>query len=132
RYAFKAGLFYPPISEEHEGATWSVANTITPSAINTWVGEEVKVIGGEAKVTAELGGHELAATGGAFGYNDTSGTLLAFRGWGLHDVKATAFGNFRLPPLDPYMANLQPQFTSSTIEMDGNVGLYGRVDWRPP
>jgi hypothetical protein len=132
RYAAKAGLFYPPISEEHEGPQWSVVNTITPSAINTWVGEEVKVLGGEAKVTAELGGHELSATGGAFGYNDTAGTLLAFRGWGLHDVKATAFSNFRLPPLDPYMAARQPQFTSSTIEMDGRVGYYARLDWRPP
>lgn len=132
RYALKAGLFYPPISEEHEGPTWSTVHTITPSAINTWVAEEVKVMGGEAKLTAELGGHELSATGGAFGYNDTAGTLLAFRGWGLHDVKATAFGNYRLPPLDPYMARRQPQFTSTTIEMDGQVGFYGRLDWRPP
>jgi hypothetical protein len=132
RYSGKIGLFYPPISEEHEGPTWSVANSITPSAINTWVGEEVKVLGGEAKVTGMAGGHELSLTGGLFGYNDTSGALLAFRGWGLHDVKATAFGDFRLPPLDPYMRPKQPEFTSSTIEMDGNVGYYARLDWRPP
>jgi hypothetical protein len=132
RYSFKAGLYYPPISQEHEGPTWSVANSITPSAINTWVGEEVKVLGGEAKVTGRIGAQEFTATGGVFGYNDTSGALLAFRGWGLHDVKAAAFGDFRLPPLDPYMAKRQPPFTSSTIELDGQVGYYARLDWRPP
>jgi hypothetical protein len=132
RYAFKAGLYYPPISQEHEGPTWSTVNTITPSAINTWVGEEVKVVGGEGKVTGKLGAHELAATAGLFGYNDTSGALLAFRGWGLHDVKSTAFGQFLLPPLSPYFSRRQPPYTSNTIEIDGNVGYYARVDWRPP
>jgi hypothetical protein len=132
RISARAGLFYPPISQEHEGPTWSVVHTITPSAINTWVGEEVKVVGGEARITGKLGEHELTATGGLFGFNDTSGALLAFRGWGLHDVKAGAFSDFRLPPLDAYMAQRQPPFTSSTIELAGNVGYYARLDWRPP
>jgi hypothetical protein len=132
RYSAKVGLFYPPISEEHDGPTWSVADTITPSAINSWVGEEVKVVGGEARVTGRLGQHELTATAGAFGFNDTSGTLLTFRGWALQDVKATAFGQFKLPPLGPYFVNKQPRYTSNTIEIDGRVGYYGRIDWRPP
>jgi hypothetical protein len=132
RFSAKAGLFYPPISQEHEGPTWSTVHTITPSAINTWVGEEVKVVGGEAKVTGRLGEHELTATAGAFGFNDTSGALLMFRGWALQDVKATAFGRFLLPPLDTYFKTKQPDYTSNTLEIDGNVGYYARLDWRPP
>ncbi|HEX4096772.1 MAG TPA: hypothetical protein VHX64_08585, partial [Caulobacteraceae bacterium] len=89
RFTARAGLYYPPISEEHEGPSWSVADTITPSAINSWVGEEVKVVGGEAKVTHRFGDQELSATFGLFGYDDTAGTLLAFRGWGLTDMKGT-------------------------------------------
>ncbi len=89
-------------------------------------------MGGEAKVTHSLGAGEVSATAGLFGFNDTSATLLAFRGWALHDVKSGAFGQFRLPPLDPYIAKHQPPYTSSVIELDGNVGFYGRVEWRPP
>ncbi len=132
RYSARFGLMYPEISLEHAGPEWNVADTITPSAINSWVGEEVKVVGGEAKVSHSLGSSEVSATAGLFGFNDTAGTLLAFRGWALHDVKSGAFGRFKLPPLDPYMASLQPPFTSSTIELDGNVGYYGRLEWRPP
>ncbi len=132
RFSARAGLYYPPISEEHEGPTWAVADTITPSAINSWVGEEVKVVGGEGKITHAFGDQQVSATLGLFGYDDTSGTLLTYRGWGLDDIKATAFGGFRLPPIDPYMARRQTPFTQSTAELDGRVGYYGRLDWNPP
>lgn len=132
RFSARAGLYYPPISEEHAGATWAVADTITPSAINSWVGEEVKVVGGEGKVTHRFGEQEISATVGLFGYDDTSGTLLTFRGWGLTDIKATAFGSFRLPPLNEYIVNHQAPATQSAAELDGRIGYYGRLDWRPP
>jgi hypothetical protein len=132
RFSARAGLYYPPISEEHEGPTWAVADSITPSAINSWIGEEVKVVGGEARITRRFGDQELSATFGLFGYDDTAGTLLAFRGWGLSDIKATAFGDFSLPPIDPYMARRQPRYTQSTADIDGRVGYYGRIDWTPP
>src|SRR6185312_5034956 len=118
RITARAGLYYPPISEEHEGPSWAVADTITPSAINSWVGEEVKVVGGEAKVSQRFGDQELSATAGLFGYDDTSGTLLTF-------------GAFRMPRLDPYMMGHQAPETWSTAELDGRVGYYGRLDWRP-
>jgi len=129
----RVGLMWPEISLEHStGGAWSVVNTITPSAINAWVGEEVKVLGGEATLHTSLGEHELTATAGLFGYNDTSGTLLSFRGWALHDEKATAFGHFPLPPLNNFIVHLQENQTRSTIELDDKVGFYGRLDWRPP
>jgi hypothetical protein len=131
RISARAGFYYPPISEEHEGAAWAVRDTITPSAINSWVGEEVKVVGGEGRISRRFGDQELTATAGLFGYDDTSGTLLTFRGWGLTDIKATAFGSFAMPPIDPYMARRQAAATQSTAELDGRVGYYGRLDWRP-
>ncbi len=81
-FSGRAGFMWPEISLEHStGGAWSVVNTITPSAINAWVGEEVKVIGAEATLRASIGEHDVSATGGMFGWNDTSGTLLSFRGW---------------------------------------------------
>lgn len=132
-FSAKAGLYWPEISMEHAtGGAWTSVNTITPSAINSWVGEEVKVLGAEATVTAALGQHQLSATAGAFGFNDTSGTLLSFRGWALHDMKATAFGHFALPPLNDFIVHLQEDRTRSLIEIDKRVGFYGRLEWRPP
>lgn len=132
-FSARAGLMWPEISLEHStGGAWSSVHTITPSAINSWVGEEVKVIGLEATVHAAMGEHQLALTGAAFGFNDTSGTLLSFRGWALHDLKATAFGHFPLPPLNEFIVHLQEDRTRSIIEIDKRVGFYGRLDWRPP
>ncbi len=132
-FSARAGLMWPEISLEHStGGAWSVVNTITPSTINSWVGEEVKVLGLEGTLHAGLGAHQIAATAGIFGGNDTSGTLLSFRGWALHDEKATAFGHFPLPPLNPFIRLLQEDRTRSTIELDDRPGFYGRLEWRPP
>lgn len=132
-FAAKAGLYWPEISLEHAtGGAWSTVYTITPSAINSWIGEEVKVIGAEATLSTSLGQHEVVATGGLFGFNDTSGTLLSFRGWALHDMRATAFGHFKLPPLNDFIVHLQEDRTRSLIEIDKRVGYYGRLEWRPP
>jgi hypothetical protein len=131
RYAVKAGVFYPPISQEHEGGAWLVSDSITPSAINTWVGEELRTGGVEFKATATLGGQEVAATVGAFGWNDTSGTLLSMRGWALGDQKAVISGDFPLPPLSDFMATKQAPHTTPALEIDDRVGFYGRLDWSP-
>jgi hypothetical protein len=133
RFSARAGFMWPEISLEHAtGGAWSVVNTITPSAINSWVGEEVKVIGAEATVRTSLGEHDFGLTGGIFGGNDTSGTLLSYRGWALQDIKATAFGNFRLPPFNKFISLVQQNQTDNTIEIDRRPGFYARLDWHPP
>ena len=130
REQVRVGLFWPPISQEHSGATWLVTDSITPSAINSWIGEEVKVMGAEIAFTRAFDhGGEVGLTLGAFGFNDTSGTLLSFRGWALHDFKATHGGDFPLPPISNFMRNRQAQIT--ILEIDDKVGFYGRLDWRP-
>ena len=131
RFSARAGLFWPPISQEHGGSSWLVTDTITPSAANSWVGEEVKVLGVEATVETALAEHELALTGAAFLHNDMSGTLLTNRGWALHDLRITAGGDLPLPPLSPSIAPYQASITSPFWEVDSRAGFYGRLDWRP-
>lgn len=132
-FSAKAGLYWPEISLEHAtGGAWSTVYTITPSAINAWVGEEVKFIGAEATLGVTLGKHDFSLTGGIFGFNDTSGTLLSFRGWALHDLKAGAFGHIELPVLSPFMRGPQAPSTKSLLEIDNRPGFYGRFEWRPP
>lgn len=132
RTSFRAGLYWPPISQEHSGATWTVTDSITPSAINSWVGEEVKVLGVEAAFSHRFDyGGDIGATVGVFGNNDTSGTLLSLRGWALHDLKSTYGSDFPLPQLSAFMASKQAQITTPSLEIDHRLGYYARVDWRP-
>src|SRR3954447_4702627 len=74
----RAGLMWPPISLEHEGADWHVKDSITPSAINSWIGEEVRPAAAEGMVAATLGQHQIRATAAIIAANDTAGTLLTF------------------------------------------------------
>ncbi len=133
QYSARLGLLYPPISLEHGGPNWSVTNSITPSAINSWIGEEVKVVAAEATIGRDFGSHNLALTGAVFDYNDTSGTLITYRGWALHDLKATAFGHMRLPP--PFASgqdHYQQPHSNPVMRLDKKPGFYARLDWRPP
>ena len=99
RFSARAGLMWPPVSLEHEGADWHVANSITPSAINSWIGEEVRPAALEATVKISLGEQKLEMTAALFAANDTAGTMLTFRGWALHDRRTLAFNRQPLPPL---------------------------------
>ncbi len=132
KFSARAGLFYPPISLEHGGPEWGVRDTITPSAINSWIGEEVKTTGIEVTVATEFSGNRLSLTAGLFGMNDTAGTLLAFRGWALHDEKATAFSRQPLPPLDGFLGMVQAPFTRPVVSLDSRLGFYAKVTWAPP
>jgi hypothetical protein len=94
----KAGVFFPHISVENTGLAWTSPYTITSSAINTWIGEELRTIGGELTGTWRLNETlELGATGSVYYFNDPTGTLLAWRGWTVSDREAGLFDRLRVP-----------------------------------
>jgi hypothetical protein len=135
-FTARAGLMWPPVSLEHEGADWHVKDSITPSAINSWIGEEVRPVAAEATIAASLGEHKLRATAALMAANDTSGTLLTFRGWALHDRTALAFRRQPLPPLDPVIAGYQAPFTHPLLDVGPGFarrpGYYAKLSWQPP
>jgi hypothetical protein len=132
----RAGLMWPPVSIEHEGADWHVKDSITPSAINSWIGEEVRPVALEAMIAANPGGHKLRATAALFAANDTSGTLLTFRGWALHDRTTLAFHHQPLPPLEGPVVFYQAPYTTPLLDLrDGfghRPGYYVKLSWQPP
>jgi hypothetical protein len=132
RFSARAGLMYPPVSMEHHGVAWTSPDMLSGSAINSWIGEEVKVAGVEATWQRAFGDHQFAATGAVFGWNDTSGTLLSFRGWALGGVKAGLRTEYPLPPLTAFMVPRQGDETYPVLELDRRAGYYGRLEWRPP
>lgn len=134
RYSFRAGLFFPHISRENVGVAWTSPYTITPSAINSWVGEEIRTLGVEAKASIRGETSQFDITAAVFGFNDPAGTLLAFRGWALNDVKGTAFSQLplaRLPQIGLNNSTFveQPFWVEPVADLDGRVGFYGSVDW---
>jgi hypothetical protein len=128
RLSGRAGLFFPPISLEHDGSEWSLVHTLTPSAINSWVAEEVKTVGVEGKARGRLAGRDVALTLAAFKGNDTSGALLTFRGWAQHDLRSSLDGRFPLPPLATMFVGKQAPNSSSIDEVDGRWGGYARIE----
>jgi hypothetical protein len=135
-FSGRAGLIWPPISLEHEGADWHVADSITPSAINSWIGEEVRPVAAEGTVAATLGDHKLRATAAIMAGNDTAGTLLTFRGWALHDRTTLAFQRQPLPPFDAEHAGYQAPFTHPLLDVHSGFahrpGYYVKLSWQPP
>lgn len=119
----RLGAFYPPMSLESRAVGWETPYTITPSAIGSWIGEEIRTVGLEAQVDW-LGtrlGHDfdLQLTAGLFGWNDPAGTMIAAHGFALHDRQTTLFGRAGAPRSDPALAKKE-----LFHEMDDRPGLY--------
>jgi hypothetical protein len=136
RFSARAGLMWPPVSLEHEGADWHVRDTITPSAINSWIGEEVRPLALEGTVGTQLGEHKLSATLAIFAANDTAGTLLTFRGWALHNRRTLAFNEQPLPPFEEEDVGYQPPYTHPLLDVDDGFasrpGYYAKLVWQSP
>lgn len=98
RSRVKAGAFYPEISLENRMRGWGSPYTLSYSAINTWIGEELRTIGAEYSLDwlGRSNGHgfDVSFNLAAFGWNDPAGTVLAADGWGFTDRQDTLFGRF--------------------------------------
>ena len=92
----KIGAFYPPISLEHRASGWSNPYTISSSALNTWVGEELRTIGAAYELEhlgiAEGGRLDFGAHAAVFGWNDPAGVMIGLRGFSLNDRQTPLFG----------------------------------------
>jgi hypothetical protein len=105
RSRLKLGVFYAPISLENRLPGWRSAYSLSPSAINTWIGEELRTIGAEYDLDwlGRQRGHdwELGLTAAGYGWNDYSGVVLANSGWSIHDRQTTLFGRIGEPDVGP-------------------------------
>lgn len=124
RWRGKLGAFYPAISLENRAAGWQSLYSISPSALNTWIGEEIRTIGGEVSATlvgASAGRNvDVSFIGAAFGWNDPMGVLIFQRGWAIHDRQSALFG--RLPR--PFQSDRDGHNIEFFREIDGRAGYY--------
>ena len=91
----RAGLFFPTVSLENTDPAWLSPYTTSFSAINAWIGEEVRNLGVEAGPSVRIGEAQARLFGTFTRGNDPNGTLLAWRGFALHD-RVSGYGD-RLP-----------------------------------
>jgi hypothetical protein len=92
---FRAGVFFPTVSLENTDMAWLSPYTTTFSAINSWIGEEVRSEGVEAGPAFRINEAQLRLFGALTRGNDPNGSLLAWRGFALHD-RVSGFAD-RLP-----------------------------------
>ena len=131
KFRARAGFFYPEISLENVDEGWLSPYTYTNSAINSWIGEELRTPGIEASLISPG-----RARGSAWSWklhaalykaNDPFGSLLAWRGWALHDRQSLNNDrvNIAFYPtvISPDVIN-GPAYVEPFHELDGNIGVY--------
>jgi len=123
--SLSVGVTNPTNSLEHVGPAWTPRYTLTPSALNTWLWEEGRVLGFEGEWWSRiLGEWEASAFAGAGWGPDQQGILLAQRGWVLSDWLAGINSTLVLPAPGTE--------THEFDELDGRPALYTGFQIRDP
>jgi hypothetical protein len=130
RVRVKAGAFYAPISLENRAGGWASPYTLSYSALNSWIAEELRTLGVETKVdwlgTRSGLPFDIGAVAGAFGWNEVAGAALANGGFVIDDRQTPLFDTVgRLE--GPTGAYIEP-----FREIDGRAGFYGGLDLDDP
>jgi hypothetical protein len=96
RTRVKLGAFYAPMSLENRADGWESPYTLSSSAMDSWVAQELRTIGAEFKLEW-LGTHsghdfDVGAVVGVYGWNEKAGAALATSGFTITDWQGTLFG----------------------------------------
>jgi hypothetical protein len=133
RWSLKAGAFFPPISLENDDLGWTSPYTLTPSAIDSWVGDELRTIGAEAELVRHTDFGTFTATAALYCCNDPAGVMMAERGWTLDDRPTGLFETLHLPNASlALLKQAAPDRTPLFIEIDNRPGWYGGAAWEIP
>lgn len=97
-WGLQTGVINPPLSFEHTGPARTPQYTLTPSALNTWLWEEGRVVGIEGQWWRTLqSGMRLSILAGIGFGQDQMGHLLSVRGWVMSDALAGVNSGLPLP-----------------------------------
>jgi len=138
RWGNRSGAFYPKISLENNAIAWASKNTLNSSMINTWIGEEIRVLGSEFTITRlgkfndSLFDTSLSIT--AFVNNDPAGSLLAWHGWTLGNQQTLWTESKQISPfpahLPGYDLAAQAQRSDPFLEVDNRVGYHAALEFK--
>ena len=130
RWSVKAGEFFPQLSMENSAIGWTSPWTLTPSAINSWIGEELRIIGSDAQLEWRGDANTLEGSVALYTANDPTGTLLAERGWSLSDLSYGLGSRVREPDVIVSDYGETPPVRYNPFqEIDGRPGWYAHLAW---
>jgi hypothetical protein len=131
RWRGRVGFFYPKLSLENVDTGWLSPFTYTQSAVNSWVGEELRTAGLELTLYSPGRTRNSPISwefhGSVFKANDPLGTLISWRGFAMHDRQS--LNNDRVPfAAYPSVIDrdriFHPSYVEPYHELDGNIGFY--------
>lgn len=137
RWRARLGYFYPQLSLENTDTAWTSPYSSTFSAVNSWIAEEVRARGAELSVGRPgnffQSSHSFSAALGVFEGNDPAGTILAWRGFALHNLQTglgerVQFADY--PSLQDGTLALQNPWVEPTRELDHRRGFYIGGHWQ--
>jgi hypothetical protein len=131
RWRGRVGFFYPKLSLENVDTGWLSPFTYTQSAVNSWVGEELRTAGLEITLYSPGRSRNSSISWefhtSIFKANDPLGTLISWRGFAMHDRQS--LNNDRVP-FAPYPSVVgrdrifHPDYVEPYHELDGHFGFY--------
>ena len=131
RWSIKAGELFVPVSLENDAIGWTSVWTITPSAIDSWVGEELRAFGSEVRLERRGETNSFEAAFALFETNDPAGEILAARGWSLGDVVSGVGSRLREPDVYANLVGVAPpRRYDPFLEIDHRIGAYADLTWR--
>lgn len=134
-FQLRAGQFFLGTSRENKGELWTSPYTVTLSALNSWVAEEFRPLG--AELQWKHGFYTTVAVT-AFRGNDTSGALLAWRGWSMGNRISLYNEVLPLPPLvslrptGPFKNQRDDGTKPFGHDLDGRTGFAERARFTLP
>jgi len=117
---FRAGAFLPPVAIEETAIGWTSPYSLTPSALASWIWEEVRIFGAEGTLTWRQDQNRADLTLAVFSGNDPIGVQIAQRGFSFTDRISGLFdGRVRGPD-----RGSNAIYVSEFPEIDNQLGLY--------
>ncbi|WP_100644390.1 hypothetical protein [Alteromonas facilis] len=131
KFSSRLGFFYPALSVENISDGWLSPYTYTQSAINSWFGEELRILG--AEFSASSNGRSRRSPwswqlhGSVFKSNDPIGSLITWRGFALHDRQSLHNDRISIAAI-PSIVDRDtiwgPDYVKPFMEVDGKWGFY--------
>jgi hypothetical protein len=124
--SFRVGAFLPPVALEEDAMGWTSPYTLTPSALVSWIWEEVRIFGAEGTLTWRGQQDRADLILAVFSGNDPIGAQIAQRGFGFTDRISGLFDGRVRGPDQGFAASYVNEFP----EIDNQAGLYAGAKFK--
>ncbi len=123
KFQFRAGAFLPPAGLSETAFAWTSAYNLTPSALSSWLGEEIKILGVEGAAQWRLDADRIDLRLGVYGGNDPAGVTIAGRGFSFSDT---------LPGLFDPRAQMPSGYVNELRQLNNHYGGYAGLTYKRP